>query len=57
MVAYSLALVVMMIFRPKGLLGSYDFSMSKTLERILNAVFRPKLRAAKKKEGSDHVQS
>jgi len=57
MVAYSLALVVMMIFRPKGLLGSYDFSMSKALERILNTVFRPKLRAAKKKEGSDHVQS
>ena len=56
-VEYSLALVVMMIFRPKGLLGSYDFSMSKALERILNTVFRPKLRAAKKKEGSDHVQS
>ena len=37
--------------------GSYDFSMSKALERILNTVFRPKLRAAKKKEGSDHVQS
>ncbi len=47
MVAYSLALVIMMIFRPKGLLGSYDFSMSRMLERALNAVFRPKLRARK----------
>ncbi len=36
MVAYSLALVVMMIFRPKGLMGSYDFSMSRVLEKIIN---------------------
>lgn len=33
MVVYSLALVLMMIFRPKGLLGSYDFSMKKTIEK------------------------
>ena len=33
---YSLALVVMMIFRPKGLLGSYDFSLSRSLEKFLN---------------------
>lgn len=51
MVAYSLALVIMMIFRPKGLLGSYDFSMSRMLERALNAVFRPKLRARKGSDG------
>ena len=36
MVVYSLALVVMMIFRPKGLLGSYDFSLSHSLEKFLN---------------------
>ena len=36
MVVYSLALVVMMIFRPKGLLGSYDFSLSRSLEKFLN---------------------
>lgn len=36
MVAYSLLLVIMMIFRPKGLLGSYDFSMSRVLEKFLN---------------------
>lgn len=50
MVAYSLALVVMMIFRPKGLMGSYDFSMSRILEKALNAIFRPKLRAKKKEK-------
>ncbi len=40
MVAHSLALVLMMIFRPKGLLGSYDFSMSRVLEKGLNRLFR-----------------
>ncbi len=34
MVVYSLALVIMMIFRPKGLLGSYDFSLSRSLENF-----------------------
>ena len=38
MVAYSLALVLMMIFRPKGLLGSYDFSMSRVLEKGINGL-------------------
>lgn len=36
MVVYSLALVLMMIFRPKGLMGTYDFSMGNTLEKLLN---------------------
>ena len=38
MVLYSLMLVLMMIFRPKGLLGSYDFSMSRTLEKAINFI-------------------
>ena len=42
MVAYSLLLVHMMIFRPKGLLGTYDFSMSRVLERILNGAKKGK---------------
>ena len=50
MVAYSLALVVMMIFRPKGLMGSYDFSMSRCIEKALNFLFRPKLRKKKAKK-------
>ena len=46
MVVYSLVLVLMMIFRPGGLLGSYDFSMSRLVERVLFG--------KKKKEGADH---
>lgn len=33
MVAYSIVLILMMIFRPKGLLGTYDFSLSRILEK------------------------
>ena len=49
MVFYSLALVLMMIFRPKGLLGSYDFSMSRILEKAwaLFSVPRPGKRRRK----------
>ena len=36
MVIYSLVLILMMIFRPGGLLGSYDFSLSRSLEKFLN---------------------
>ena len=36
MVAYSLALIVVMIFKPSGLMGQYDFSMSRILEKRLN---------------------
>jgi branched-chain amino acid transport system permease protein len=36
MVIYSLLLVVVMIFKPTGLMGSYDFSLSRILEKILN---------------------
>lgn len=56
MVFYSLALVLMMVFRPKGLMGSYDFSMSKLLEKLLNRIFRPNLTEKKpgQKGGSSH---
>ena len=50
MVVYSLVLILMMIFRPGGLLGSYDFSMSRIVEKIMNGeLFRKKA-----KEGADH---
>lgn len=35
MVAYSLVLVLVMIFKPTGLMGQYDFSMSRILERFV----------------------
>ena len=50
MVIYSLVLVLMMIFRPGGLLGSYDFSMSRIVEKIMNGELFQK----KAKEGKDH---
>lgn len=34
MLIYSLLLIVMMIFKPSGLLGTYEFSMTRLLERI-----------------------
>ena len=43
MVVYSLALVLMMLFRPKGLMGTYDFSMGNSIESILDRIrFRKK---------------
>lgn len=36
MLAYSLALVLMMIFRPQGLFGNYEFCLKDILEKFLN---------------------
>ena len=47
MVVYSLVLVLMMIFKPTGLLGQYDFSLSRILEKLLNG----ELGRQKKTEG------
>ena len=52
MVVYSLVLILMMIFRPGGLLGSYDFSMSRIIEKIMNGELFKKKTA--EKEGADH---
>ncbi|MEG0035124.1 MAG: branched-chain amino acid ABC transporter permease [Oscillospiraceae bacterium] len=34
MVVYSLVLVIVMIFKPSGLMGTYDFSLSHLLEKL-----------------------
>ena len=52
MVVYSLVLILMMIFRPGGLLGSYDFSMSRIVEKVMNGELFRKKKADK--EGADH---
>ena len=52
MVIYSLVLILMMIFRPGGLLGSYDFSMSRIVEKVMNGELFHKKNADK--EGADH---
>lgn len=36
MLAYSIVLILAMIFRPQGLFGSYDFSLSRVVERVMN---------------------
>lgn len=46
MLAYSIVLILVMIFRPEGLLGSYDFSLSRVLERLINGDFPWKKKAA-----------
>lgn len=38
MVVYSLLLIGVMVFKPTGLLGTYDFSLSRLLERGLRRV-------------------
>lgn len=45
MLVYSIVLILMMIFRPEGLLGSYDFSLSRVLERLINGDFPWKKKA------------
>ena len=39
MIAYAIVLILVMIFRPQGLLGSYDFSLSRIIERVMNRDF------------------
>jgi len=38
MVIYSILLIVVMIFKPSGLLGTYDFSLSRILENLINRI-------------------
>ncbi len=49
MVAYSVVLILMMIFRPKGLMGTYDFSLSRLLERFINWVTGRSRKASSRK--------
>lgn len=42
MVVYSLLLIVVMVFKPSGLMGTYDFSLSLLLEKFLNRKNKPK---------------
>ena len=46
MIVYSLMLIIVMIFKPSGLLGSYDFSLSRLIEKGVR-----RLGGKKRKEG------
>lgn len=51
MVIYALLLIVVMIFKPSGLLGRYDFSLSRILEKIINGQLFKK----SQKAGEEHA--
>ncbi len=52
MICYSIILIVMMIFRPEGLLGRKEFMLSKVVQTLnpVNAKFNKK-----KKQGGDEI--
>ena len=52
MIVYSLLLIVVMIFKPSGLMGMYDFSLSRTLEKTIN--WKPSQKKSAKKEGREN---
>ena len=39
MIIYSTLLIMVMIFKPSGLMGTYDFSMSRIIEKTMNRFF------------------
>ena len=55
MIAYAIVLILVMIFRPQGLLGSYDFSLSRIIERVMNRDFPWARRAEKGDEAAKEV--
>ncbi len=46
MVVYSLVLILMMIFKPGGLFGTYDFSASRLMEKFINRKQKGEAQAA-----------
>ncbi len=51
MVVYSAMLIIVMIFKPTGLMGTYDLSLSHLLEKFLNFATG---RRGEKKEAEVH---
>ena len=50
MIAYSLLLIIMMLFRPKGLLGQYEFSIGKSAQWVRSHISRSGRKARKEGE-------
>ena len=53
MIVYSLLLIIVMIFKPSGLLGQYDFSMGNSIESIVNGEWKKKLFKKKNEKKSN----
>ncbi len=51
MVIYALLLIAVMIFKPSGLLGRYDFSLSRIIEKVING----RLFTKSGKAGEEHA--
>ena len=57
MIAYAVVLILVMIFRPQGLLGSYDFSLSRVIERVMNRDFPWKKKSVSDDEAGKEVSA
>ncbi len=53
MIVYSLLLIVVMIFKPSGLMGTYDFSLGRTLEKLINGELGASIKNTFKKKGKE----
>lgn len=51
MIVYSLLLIAVMIFKPSGLMGTYDFSLGRTLEKFVNGGAKKLFRRKAEKQG------
>ena len=51
MVVYSLLLVVVMIFKPSGLMGRYELSLGNTFDGVVNRLRERVLKKNKRQEG------
>lgn len=55
MIVYSLLLIITMIFKPSGLLGRYDFSMKRIIEKAVNGEMFSSLKHGKRGKGADEA--
>ncbi len=55
MLVYALILIVVIMFRPKGIFGSYEFSLSNLIPDIRKAIAGKKAARAERKETTSNV--
>ena len=55
MLAYSVILIIVMLFRPTGLMGQYEFSLRKTFEKRVKKT-KSKNENAEEKSGKEGEQ-
>jgi len=53
MIIFAIMLIIVMIFKPTGLMGNYDFSLSRILEKTINWCKTKKAGKAGKNHGND----